>query len=246
MQLKNNTVLITGGSSGIGLELTRILVEKQNKVIICGRSEEKLKQAKEKIPELVTYSCDLTDKKQCEQLAEWIKAHHSDLNILVNNAALVHRINFLDDPKSLDKLEVEVQTNFLAPVWLIKLLYPILMKNQNKAVINITTGLIFAPRAIYPFYNATKAALHSFTQVFRFQSKESTCKVFEVLFPAVDTPWHKGNPPKIAISVEQAVKEMIEGLEKDKFEIKIAAVKKLYLLSRIMPGLAFKKINAMA
>lgn len=245
MKLKNNTVLITGGSSGIGLELARILVAKQNKVIICGRSEQKLNQAKNEIPELETYQCDLSDKRQCKQLADWINEKHSDLNILVNNAAIVNRTNFVDDSQSLEKLESEVQTNLFAPVRLTKLMYPVLNKNTNSAVINITTGLIYTPRAIYPFYNATKAALHSFTQVLRFQMNGSNCKVIEVMFPAVDTPWHNGNPPKIAITVDKAVSEMIEGLEKGKLEIRVAGVKKLYLLSRMMPNFALKKINSL-
>lgn len=245
MKLSNNTVLITGGSSGIGLELAKVLSAKGNNVLICGRSEQKLQQAKKAIPELKTYACDLSKPEQCEQLADWIKENHSALNVLVNNAAIVNRTDFLEDPQSLEKLEAEIHANFMAPVRLIKLLHPVLQQNPNAAVINITTGLVYTPRAIYPFYNATKAALHSFTQVLRFQGSEGNCKVIEVMFPAVDTPWHHGNPPKIAIPVDAAVEEMIRGVENGKREIRIAGAKKLYLLSRIAPGLALKMVNAL-
>ena len=245
MDICNNTVLITGGSSGIGIELAQRLLEKNNKVIICGRSAEKLEAAKKQFPQLETVQCDLSDEKECLNLANWIKENHPRLNMLINNAALVHNIPFLETDNILEKLKLEVDTNLLAPIRLIKHLHPVLEKNNNPTIINITTGLVYAPKADYPFYNATKAALHSFTQVLRIQLKGTNFKVIEVMFPAVKTPWHKGNPPKIAITVEKAVNEMIKGLEKGKAEIKVAGVKVLYNLFRIAPGFALKKINSL-
>jgi uncharacterized oxidoreductase len=246
MKLSNNTVLITGGSSGIGLELTRVLSKNNNRVIICGRSEQKLNAAKAEIPGLITYQCDLSEAEQCHELANWLRKSYSELNVIINNAALVNKIDFLEDSFALDKLEIEVNTNLLAPIRLIKMLYEQITKNPHPAIINITTGLIYTPRAIYPFYNATKAALHSFTQVLRLQSKPGNCKIVEVMFPAVDTPWHDGNPPKIAIPVEQAVAEMLNGLSKGKEEIRIAGAKILYLVSRLIPGFALKKVNSLS
>jgi len=107
------------------------------------------------------------------------------------------------------------------------------------------TGLLYRPRADYPFYNATKAVLHSFTQVLRKQTENSKIKIVEVMFPAVKTPWHKGKPPKIAISAEKAVNEMLKGLEKNKKEIRVAGAKMLYMVSRIAPKFAFKKVNSL-
>lgn len=245
MELSNQTIFITGGSSGIGLELSRRFIEKNNKVIICGRSAEKLEAAKKQYPQLETVQCDLSDEKQCLDLAGWIKEHHPNLNILINNAALVHNTPFFETDTILEKLKLEVNTNLLAPIRLIKHLHPVLEKNDNPTVINITTGLVYVPRADYPFYNATKAALHSFTQVLRIQLKNTNFRVVEVLFPAVKTPWHKGKPPKIAITAEKAVNEMIKGIEKGKEEIKVSKVKILYKLSRIAPGFALKKINSL-
>jgi len=245
MKLENNTILITGGSSGIGLELSRVLLAQNNKVIICGRSESKLQEAKELYPQLITYQCDISSKEQCQNLSEWIHSNHADLNVLVNNAAIVHKTSFIETDNIVEMAEAELKTNFLAPVRLIKLLYPVLEKHLNPAIINVTTGLVYTPRAEYPFYNATKAAEHSFTQMLRWQLQNSKVKVVEAMFPAVDTPWHKGNPPKIAIPVERAVKEMIAGLQKDKVEIRIGGVKLLYRISRIAPKFAFKKVNSL-
>lgn len=245
MELSNQTIFITGGSSGIGLELVQRLLDKNNKVIICGRSAEKLEAAKKQYPQLERVQCDLSDEKECANLAYWIKENHPNLNLLVNNAALVHNTPFLETENILEKLKLEVDTNLLAPIRLIKHLHPVLEKNENPTIINITTGLVYVPRADYPFYNATKAALHSFTQVLRMQLKSTNFRVIEVMFPAVKTPWHKGKPPKIAITVEKAVNEMMKGMEKGKTEIKVSKVKILYTLFRIAPGFALKKINSL-
>jgi uncharacterized oxidoreductase len=245
MLLEKNTVLITGGSSGIGLELSKVLIRKGNKVIICGRSNEKLNKAKSIAPKLITYQCDLSNHQSCIDFAKMVSENHPDLNILINNAAIVNKTNFLTTDHIIEMAENEVETNFMAPLRLIHLLFPTLKNNSTPAIINITSGLVYTPRADYPFYNATKAALHSFTQVFRKQAENLHISVVEVMFPAVKTPWHKGTPPKIAISVEKAVDEMIKGLKKNKKEIRVAGAKTLYLVSRIAPAFAFRKVNSL-
>jgi short-subunit dehydrogenase involved in D-alanine esterification of teichoic acids len=244
MNLKNNTVLITGGSSGIGFELSKVLIQKGNTVIICGKSNEKLLAAKRAESKLITYQCDLSDRKECVDFSNRIKGNHPNLNILINNAATVNKIDFLKNEKALDFAENEYQTNLLAPIRLIKLLYDTIISNESSAIINITTGLIYAPRKIYPFYNSSKSALHSFTQTLRMSLSKEKTKVIEVMFPAVITPWHKGNPPQIAIPVEDAVNQMIKGLEKGKPEIRVGGAKMLYLMSRLAPGFALKRVNS--
>ena len=154
---------------------------------------------------------------------------------------MVHQTSFLETAGVSEMAALEMNTNFLGPIRLIKGLHPILKKNKQPTIVNVTTGLVYAPRADYPFYNATKSALHSFTQVLRIQLRKTNYMVIEVLFPAVKTPWHKDTPPKIAISVEKAVDHMIKGLGRGKKEIKINGVKILYVLSRIAPNFALKK-----
>jgi uncharacterized oxidoreductase len=244
MQLKNNTVLITGGSSGIGFELSKVLIQKGNTVIICGKSNEKLLAAKQAEPKLITYQCDLSDGGECIDFANRILENHPELNILINNAAIVNKIDFLKDDKALELAENEYQTNLLAPIRLIRLLYNSISGKESSAIINITTGLIYMPREIYPFYNSSKSALHSFTQTLRMSLSKEKTEVVEVMFPAVITPWHKGNPPKIAIPVDDAVNQMIKGLEKGKPEIRVGGANILYLMSRIAPAFALKKVNA--
>ena len=244
MNLKDNTILITGGSSGIGLELTKQLSANGNKVIICGRSLEKLQQAKEEYPDIEIIQCDLADKKQCDDLVNQIKAEFPSLNILVNNAAIVNKINFLETLNALHLAESEIAINFLAPLRLIKNLYDMIQQNPNPSIINITTGLVYVPRAEYPFYCSTKSALHSFTKILRKQTENDLVHIVEVLFPSVKTPWHKGNPPKIAITTEKAVTEMLCELEKGKSEIRVGGARLLYQISRFFPKLAFRKVNS--
>lgn len=245
MVLTKNTILITGGSSGLGLEMAKKFLQMGNKVIVCSRNPEKLELTQNKLPEVITFQCDISVEAEQNKLVNWIKIYHPDLALLINNAAIVNRTDFITDSESINKLSGEIATNLIAPIHLIKLLYPVLVKNTNAAVLNITSGLIYTPRSIYPFYNATKSALHAFTQVLRHQLKNEPVKIIEVMFPVVDTPWHKGNTPKSSISVEKAVLEMVKGIERNKSEIKVGAVKLLYYLSRIAPKFAFKKINAL-
>jgi uncharacterized oxidoreductase len=243
MILQNNTILITGGSSGIGLELAKRLIEKNNKVIICSRSKEKLEKAKVKYPDIEIFQCDLSKEKECERLTHWIKETHKECNILINNAAIVHITNFYKDEKILEKAKTEIHTNLLAPIILTKLFIPILEKNPKPKLINITSGLAYVPKADYPFYNATKSALHSFTQTLRMQMDKSAIDILEVFLPPVDTPFHKGNPPKKVINVEKAVEKMISGIEKGEIEIRVGITKLIYLMSRIAPKFALKKVN---
>jgi len=245
MNLKGNTVVITGGSSGIGLELAKVLTKKENQVIICGRSLEKLERAKKLVPSLQIFQCDLSQSTERKRFSDWVEKNYPHCNILINNAAIVHKTNFFSDLEIVDKAELEMQTNFIAPVALTKLFFPLLKRNKRSKIIYITTGLVYIPRAIYPIYCATKSALHSFIQTLRLQLKEQPIHIHEVLMPAVDTPFHQGNTPKIAITAQKAVEEMCKKLEKDKKESRVGGANILYLMSRIAPSFALKKVNSL-
>jgi uncharacterized oxidoreductase len=244
MKLKQKTILITGGSSGIGLELTRQLSQMGNKVLICARSRNALESVTQQIRGVCFFVCDLSLAEDRRKLVAWVIEHHSECSALINNAALVHKTDFRTDENAIEKATLEIQTNLVAPIELSNLLLPMLERNKG-AIINITTGLIYAPRAVYPFYNATKAGLHAFTQVLRFQLKQVPLKVIEVMMPVVNTPWHKGDVPKIAIAADRAVKQMLVGIGKGETEVLVGKVWLLKLLSRLSPGFAFRKINSL-
>ncbi|MGM8360693.1 SDR family oxidoreductase [Flavobacterium sp. ARAG 55.4] len=246
MEIFNSTVIITGGSSGIGFEICKRLLQKGNTVITCSGSAEKLGEAKKQLPGLITYQCDLSQFAECEKLVKWTVLNFPSVNVLINNAATATRSDFISDATIIEKLEKEIAVNFKAPVYLIKSLYPLMAKNNRALIVNITSGLVYVPTKKYTFYNATKSALHSFTQVLRLQLQQQNVKITEVLFPVVDTPWHNGKVPKGAISAEDAVDEMLRGIKDDKAEIRISKVKLLYFLNRIAPDFMFKKINSMS
>lgn len=243
MTSTTTTILITGGGSGIGLQLARTLSADGHTVLICGRSEAKLREAARQLPQIATFACDISEEKDCLRLYDWVQQHYPGCNWLINNAAIAHRGDFLQEAASLHHAEKEFQTNCMAPIRLSYLFLPHLLKQQNSRIINISTGLVYAPLRSYPFYNATKAALHSFTRTLRMQLRNKPVHICEVLLPVVDTPWHKGRQPAGAISPEEAVKEMLEKIQMNKEEIRVGKVKLLYLLARLSPALASGLIN---
>jgi uncharacterized oxidoreductase len=246
MLLKNRTILITGGSSGIGLELARQLFLKDNTVIVCGRSREKLEAAKRELPAVHIFQCDVAMEEDRSQLFEYLLKNHPTLDVLINNAALVHKTSFAQDASMISKARLEIDVNLFAPIVLSKMFLDAFGTSADQTIVNITTGLVYAPRAVYPIYNATKAGLHAFTQVLRQQLKTRNVRVVEVMMPVVDTPWHEGRAPKVAITPEAAVKETISKLERGETTLRIGKVRLLYLVSRLSPKLAFRMINGIS
>ena len=161
MDIKNNTVLITGGASGIGFQFTKKFYENGNKVIICGRNTEKLESIKEQFPGAITTKCDISNAEERLNLYNWVTENYSNINILVNNAGIQNRFDILntDATTSWSNLNTEMQANFKATVQLSILFSQYFVnKTTNSNIINVSSGLAFAPMEIAPIYSATKAA----------------------------------------------------------------------------------------
>jgi uncharacterized oxidoreductase len=186
MQLNGNTILITGGASGIGLAFAKRFLQAGNTVIVCGRREDKLREAREQHPALVTRTCDLATATEREALIAWATKEHPALNVLVNNAGIQRRLR-LSDQEDWNATREELAINLDAPIHLTRLVIPHLMTRRPAAILNVSSGLAFAPLARTPVYSATKAALHSFTLSTRHQLKDSGVEVIEIVPPAVDT-----------------------------------------------------------
>lgn len=186
MELTKNTILITGGATGIGLAFAEQLVNTGNTVIICGRRENRLNEAKQKLPGIHTRVCDVSKTKEREELVKWVLENFPTLNIVINNAGIQNDFN-LKHAFNIEAAELETRINFIAPVHLSNLFSGHLMKQKRAAIINITSGLAFTPLAFMPVYCATKAALHSYSLSLRHQLSKSTVKVFEIAPPIVDT-----------------------------------------------------------
>jgi uncharacterized oxidoreductase len=189
MQLSGNTILITGGGSGIGLAFAERFIKAGNKVIISGRREHVLQHAKEKFPSLITRVCDLNIESERVALFDWVTTNYPEVNVLVNNAGIQERFNVLktDVRDNWSHFNKEITTNLEAPFHLSMLFAPFFAAKEQAAVINVTSGLAFTPFAIAPIYSATKAALHSFTISLRHQLSETSVEVIEVAPPAVNT-----------------------------------------------------------
>ena len=187
-----NTILITGGATGIGFALAETLVNAGNKVIICGRRENKLKEAKHKLPQIQIKVCDVSKEKEREALFVWAKDNYPGLNVLINNAGIQRMVNLKKGTKELFNGENEIETNLVAPIYLSAYFIPWFLKKKEAAIINVSSGLGFVPIAAMPVYCATKAAIHSFTISLRHQLKDTSIKVFEIVPPAVDTELGKG------------------------------------------------------
>jgi uncharacterized oxidoreductase len=231
MKLDSNTILITGGASGIGLGLAERFLGTGNEVIVCGRDEGKLRAAREKHPRLHTHVRDVSSAADREQLVAWATREHPRLNVVVNNAGIQRRIK-LADQEPWAEAEREIAINFAAPVHLCRLFIPHLEGRERPALINVTSGLAFVPAAMAPIYAATKAALHSFTVSLRQQLSETPIEVIEIVPPAVNTDLggagvHAGGTP-----LDEYCDSVFAGLERGALEIGYGFSEKARLASR--------------
>jgi uncharacterized oxidoreductase len=220
MELSNRTVLVTGGTSGIGLGIAEVFHRSKSKVIVCGRNKRKLSRVAERFADITALSCDLRDAEQRKALAMDVLHRFPDLDILVNNAGIQR---YIDLKKGIDELksgEDEITTNLVSPVELTSLFIGRLMKRPSAAIINVSSGLGFMPMLDTPIYNATKAAIHTYSLVLRQQLKDTSVKVIEIVPPMVDTELNKEgrNAAHVkfrGISVSEYMPTIISGLKND-------------------------------
>lgn len=187
MRLSDNTALVTGGGSGIGLALAARFLAAGSTVIICGRDMDRLKAAKDRYPALHVIRADLASAEEREALVESVLAGFPALDVLVNNAGIQRRGSFLSDRDPWAQRRIEIGTNLEAPIHLVSLLLPHLQARERGAIVNVTSGLAFVPVTFAPVYAATKAALHSFTMALRAELAGTAIDVVEIVPPAVDT-----------------------------------------------------------
>jgi uncharacterized oxidoreductase len=248
MKIQDNTILITGGATGIGFALAESLVKAGNKVIICGRRQAKLSEAKTKIPALETIECDVTDEKQRESLFETVKTKFGSLNILINNAGIQRIVKLKKGTRGLLECNDEIQTNLVSPICLSALFIPLLSEKKESAIINISSGLAFIPLATKLVYCATKAAVHSFTVCLRHQLKDTSIKVFEIIPPTVDTdlfgPRTTGTSNAKRMPPSELAAAVIPALAKDQFEIPVGEAQALVQASKTDFYLMFNRMNS--
>jgi uncharacterized oxidoreductase len=229
----HHTVLITGGTSGIGLALAKRFLIEGNAVIVTGTNAQKAEAVKRELPLLTVELADMRDRQALEKLVY----RHPDVNILINNAGIQYNYNFADIAISPLQIATELDINLLSPLHLTKLLLPQLLSHPTAAIINVSSGLGIVPKQSAPVYCASKAALHSFTKALRWQLEGTSVRVFEIIPPIVDTGMTQGRG-RGKITPEALAEEFWHDFSHDHYEIRIGKTKLLFVLQRFIPALA--------
>jgi uncharacterized oxidoreductase len=227
------TVLVTGGSTGIGFALAEKFHSAGNRVILVGRSEASLVKATQTLRGAEYCVADISLAQDRERLV----ALYSDISILVNNAGI--QLNTPIAESAPEAIEHELNVNFLAPVLLSRSFLPLLASRPAAAIVNISSGLALVPKEAAAMYCASKAALHSFSKTLRWQQEGTSVRVFEVLPPLVETAMTAGRG-KGKISAAQLAEEFWEGFKSDRYEMLIGKTKLLSLINRLAPSVAEK------
>ncbi|TMR22273.1 SDR family NAD(P)-dependent oxidoreductase [Nonomuraea turkmeniaca] len=192
MKISANTVLVAGGTSGIGRGLAIRLHEAGNHVIVAGRRRELLDELVAAHPGMDAETFDITDGASVRRLFETVTAKHPDLNVLVAMAGVMGAEKVLH-PDSLEVAEHTVATNLLGPIRLIHAFAPFLKTRPEAAILTVTSGLAYVPLPTSPTYSATKAAVHSYTESLREQLRDTSVQVIEIVPPLTRTTLMAGN-----------------------------------------------------
>ncbi len=244
MQLTDNTILITGGTSGLGLAFAEEFLRLGNTVIICGRRADRLAALAKLHPGLITYVADVSKAEERVALSAAITAAFPKLNVLINNAGVQYYNNIVSDFDPM-KAEHEIATNLTAPLHLVALFTDQLKAQPRSALINITSGLAYVPISFMPVYCATKAALRSATLSLRHQLRDTSVKVFEVAPPAVDTELGYQNRSDKSqshggIPIAEFLQEAMAGLAAGNFETRVGGAKRMAAAPEEMFGVLNK------
>jgi len=245
MQLKGKTVLITGGASGIGLEAAKQFIANGARVIITGRNQAKLDDAKKLYPAITTVKSDVSDADDAQKLFNQIQ-QLGGINILYNNAGvLTEPVNLgVANDRHFEDAAYEMNVNYLGVIRLNNIFLDMLKSRAEGAIINTTSILSYVPSLLEATYSASKVALRFYTETLRkhVQILNSNLKVFELLPPVVATEMTAARNDK-KMSAEDLVKALIAGLKKDQLTIRVGDTKALYILNRFFPKMAFGLVN---
>jgi uncharacterized oxidoreductase len=248
MELTKNTILITGGTSGFGLEFAKRLLEAGNTVIVTGRDPIKLAAAKKTLNGLQTFQSDVSKPEEIAELYEKVITQFPQLNILINNAGQMRKISLHDTSIGLSDITREIETNLMGPIRMVQAFLPHLKQMESAAILNVTSGLALVPFPISPIYGATKSGLRSYTKSLRVQLKHTKIKVFELIAPAAKTPLNDEfrnleNYDAKQMDPVELVDTALKGMKKDTYEIYPGIARVLYFLSRFAPGFILKALS---
>ncbi len=231
MKTTGNTILITGGGSGIGRGLAEAFHRLGNQVIIAGRKQRALDETTTANPGMKSVTLDVSDPKSIQSFATQVTKDYPSLNVLINNAGIMRPENLLEASNDLSTAEKTVTTNLLGPIRLTAALLPSLRKQPRATIMTVSSGLAFVPFAVTPTYCATKAAIHSYSQSLRYQLKETKVEVIELIPPYVQTTLmgdQQADDPR-AMPLDEFLDEAMSIL-KSQPDVKEVCVKKVHPL----------------
>ena len=232
MNVSGNTIIITGGATGIGLAIADAFVRRGNQVIVCGRRRHKLAAAQARLPGLHVRVCDISKPAARRALVQWILVRFPQLNVLVNNAGIQRPVDFLKGARDLEDADEELATNLAGPIHLSALLIPHLRRRKAGAIVNISSGLGFTPHASVPVYSATKAAMHSLSLSMRHQLRQTSVRVFEFAPPIVATELsgrrRRPDDPESTMTAEAVAAGILDGMEHDQYEVPLGPAAHLF------------------
>jgi len=246
MKMIGRTILITGGTSGIGMELARQLIGLGNQVIVTGRDLDRLAVAQQAVPGLNVFQSDVSDPTSIESLYKTVSGQFPALNTLINNAGAMRNIK-LDQLHQLSDLTAEVDGNLKGPMWMVQAFLPLLLSQQNSLIVNVSSGLAFIPFPAAPIYSASKAALHAYTQCLRAQLADTCVSVVELAPPGTETPLFRGEfaeemKGEKGMNVSVLARRAIAGIEAGKPEIRPGVSNVLKIASRVAPHFMFRQM----
>ncbi|KAI9447051.1 short-chain dehydrogenase/reductase SDR [Russula earlei] len=246
MKTTNSTVLITGGSAGIGFEIAKLLIAKGNHVIITGRDEQRLQKATAQLPGVTAIAFDVTKPDNVEQLVKRLNKDFPKLDIVINNAGNAYVYTLADSANAYEKAAAEIETNYLSVIRLNEALLPLLQKQSEAAIVTVSSIVAFVPGVNLPTYAASKAALHSYTRALRLtlQRTSSPVKVFELMPPLVDTEFSKEIGGHNGIPPQKVAEDLLDALDKDTYEIHVGNTADIYKLYLSSPEAALQALNA--
>jgi uncharacterized oxidoreductase len=244
MKTIENTVLITGGSAGIGFEIAKAFSEKGNHVIITGRNQARLDSALTKLQNTTGIACDVSDAAEVDALVEKLKSEFPKLNIVINNAGRAFVHSLLDEADTFENASEEMLTNYLSVIRLNQKLLPLLKTQDVAAIVNVSSIVAFVPNHNLATYGASKAALHSYSQSLRIAlEKETPVKVFELMPPLVNTDFSQEIGGANGISPTVVAEDLVRAIENDEYEIHVGNTANIYALFHQSPADALLAMN---
>jgi uncharacterized oxidoreductase len=243
MNVSDNTVLITGGSAGIGFEIAKLLSAHHNQVIVTGRDQLRLDKALAQLTKVTGIVSDVSKAGDVEDLALILKNDFPDLNMVINNAGRAVLYDIGNSEGAFEIAEDEMRTNYLSVIRLNEKLLPLLKSRKEAAIVNVSSVVALVPGKI-PTYSASKAALHSYTQSLRIAlSRSSNVKVFELMPPLVDTEFSAIINGNTGIAPSVVAQDFINAVENDIYEIRVGKTQYIYDLYLRSPEEALKALN---